>query len=111
MYRFTWYGFYVGADIAYALDNCWTLFWDTEFHFLDNCHRKRKSWTGVFFVDRYHKKGFAYGFNNIVGFNYYIANNWYTTLSVDYSWWKAHSDHDQLYWKKVGVKIGFIYAF
>lgn len=110
-YRFTWYGFYVGADIAYALDNCWTLFWDTEFHFLDNCHRKRDSLTGVYFVDDYHEKGYAYGFNNVVGITYYIANCWYTTLSVDFNWWKADSKHDELHWKKVGAKIGFAYSF
>lgn len=110
-YRFTWYGFYLGADMAYALDSCWTIFWNTELHFLDNCHRKRKSWTGVYFVDDYHEKGFAYGFNNIIGINYYIANCWYTTLSVDFDWWKAHSKHDDLHWKKVGAKIGFAYSF
>ena len=42
-YRFTWYGFYLGTDIAYALDPCWTLYTELEFHFLDRCHRKRKS--------------------------------------------------------------------
>lgn len=110
-YRFTWYGFYLGADIAYAIDCCWTLFWDTEFHFFDNCHRKRKSWTGVYFVDSYHKKGSAYGFNNIVGLNYRISDCWYATLSVDFNWWKAHSKHDELHWKKVGAKIGLGYPF
>lgn len=110
-YRFTWYGFYLGADMTYALDGCWTLFWDTEFHFLDNCHRKRKSWTGVYFVDDYHEKGFAYGFNNSVGVNFYMCNCWYGTASVDFNWWKGHSHHDELHWKKVGAKIGLIYAF
>lgn len=110
-YRFTWYGFYLGADLAYAMDSCWTLFWNTEFHFLDNCHRKRKSWTGVYFVDDYHKKGSAYGFNNIVGVNYYMCNCWYGTISVDFNWWKSHSHKDELHWKKVGAKIGLAYAF
>jgi hypothetical protein len=110
-YRFTWYGFYLGADIAYALDGCWSLFWNTEFHFFDNCHRKRKSWTGVYFVDDYHKKSCAYGFNNTMGLSYYIANCWFTTICVDFNWWKAHAKHDDLYWKKVGVKIGLDYTF
>lgn len=110
-YRFTWYGFYLGADTAFALDTCWTLFWNTEFNFFDNCHRKRKSWTGVYFVDDYHEKGSAYGFNNVVGVNYSICNDWYGTLSVDFNWWKAHSKHDTLEWKKVGAKIGLAYAF
>ncbi len=110
-YRFTWYGFYLGADMAFALSNYWTIFWDTEFHFMDNCHRKRKSWTGVYFVDDYHKKGSAYGFNNSVGLNYYLCNSWYGTLIVDIDWWKTDSDDDTLHWRKVGAKAGFIYAF
>lgn len=110
-YRFTWYGFYLGADVAFAMDNCWTLFWNTEFHFLDNCHRKRKSWTGVYFVDEHHEQSLAYGFNNIIGVTYHICSCWYSTLSVDFNWWKAHSRHDELYWKNVGAKIGLVYAF
>lgn len=110
-YRFTWYGCYIGADLAYACDGCWTLFWNTEFHLLDNCHRKRKSWTGVFCVDDYHETGGAYGFNNIVGVYASIANRYFTSLSVDFSWWKGHSRNDQLIWKKVGAKLGFAYAF
>lgn len=110
-FRFTWYGFYMGADLAYALDNCWTLYWNTEFHFLDNCHRKRKSWTGVYFVDDYHNKGGAYGFNNSVGLNVNMCNNWYGTVSVDFNWWKASSYHDDLHWKKVDVKAGLAYGF
>lgn len=110
-YRFTWYGFYLGADLAYALDGCWTLFWDTQFHLFDSCHRKRKSWTGVYFVDDYHKTGFAYGFNNLVGFNCYLANCWYVTGSVDFNWWKAPSRNDEMHWNKVGAKLGFTYQF
>lgn len=110
-YRFTWYGFYVGADMAYALDCCWTLFWNTEIHFLDNCHRKRKSWTGVFCVDDYHKRGGAYGFNNVVGVNWSMDRDWFATLSVDFDWWRAHSRNDELVWKKVGVKAGLAYTY
>lgn len=110
-YRFTWYGFYLGADMAYAADSCWTIFWDTEIHFLNNCHRKRESWTGVYFVDDYHEKGYAYGFNNFVGVNCHICSCWYGTMVVDFDWWKADSKHDTLHWKKVGAKIGLIGQF
>lgn len=110
-YRFTWYGFYAGVDIAFALDGCWTLFGEFEGHFLDKCHQKRESWTGVYFVDNFHKKEDAYGFNALVGITYYIANEWYTTLGVDFNWWKADKKHDELHWKKVGAKIGLGYMF
>lgn len=110
-YRFTWYGFYLGTDIAYALDSSWTLFSELEVHFLDNCHRKRKSWTGVSFVDDYHKKGWAYGFNGVLGVTYTITDCWYTTLRVDFKWWKADAKHDNLEWKSVGAKLGLGYMF
>ncbi len=111
MYRFTWYGFYVGADIAYALDSCWTLFSELEVHFLDSCHRKRESWTGVYFVDDYHHKGWAYGFNGVCGLTYTFATCWYSTIAVDFNWWKGHSKHDDLHWNMVGAKIGLGYMF
>lgn len=110
-YRFTWYGFYLGADAAYALDPCWTLFGEFEGHFLDQCHRKRKSWTGVYFVDEYHKKDWAYGFTGLVGLTYSWATCWYCTITVDYDWWKSHGKHDELHWKKVGANIGLGYMF
>lgn len=110
-YRFTWYGFYIGLDLAYALDPTWTLFSELEWHFLDNCHRKRQSWTGVYFVDHHHKKGWAYGFNGVVGLTYYIASCWYSTISVDFNWWKGDAKNDTLEWKKVGAKIGLGYMF
>lgn len=110
-YRFTWYGFYLGTDIAYALDSNWTLFTELEAHFLDRCHRKRKSWTGVYYIDDHHKEGWAYGFDGVFGLTYALANYWYTTLSVDYKWWKSNGHHDNLQWDTVGVKWGLGYQF
>ncbi len=110
-YRFTWYGFYLGADIAYALDSCWTLFSELEFHGFNRAHGKRMSRTGVHFVDEYHKKGWAYGFNGVLGATYCICNCWYGTLGVDFRWWKSNSKHDDLEWKMVGANIGIGYVF
>lgn len=110
-YRFTWYGFYLGADIAYSLDCYWTLFAELEAHFLDRCHRKRKSWTGVYFIDDFHNEGWACGFNGVFGLTYAIANCWYTTLSVDYQSWSSHAKHDNVDWDTVGAKIGIGYVY
>jgi opacity protein-like surface antigen len=113
MYRFTWYGFYVGADIAYLLDYNWTLFSELECHFLDNCHRKRHSRTGVHFVDHYHHKGWAYGFNALVGAAFQMSDCWYATFTVEYKRWKSDSDrsHDILRWQTVSTKAGIGYSF
>ena len=110
-FRFTWYGFYLGADIAYALDTCWTLFSEFEYHFCDRCSRKRRSWTGVYFVDRYHRKSFAYGFDALLGVTYSFTTCWYTTLTVNFKWWKGDSNHDKLYWKTVDARIGLGYTY
>jgi hypothetical protein len=111
-YRFTWYGFYAGVDIAYALDTCWTIFSESEYHFLDRCHRKRKSITGVYFVDRYHHKGKAYGFNQTIGTTYDMGANYYFSLAVDFKWWKADSHKfDHLQWQSVGVNAALGYYY
>lgn len=110
-YRITWYGVYCGADMSCILDENWALYWDTEFHFLDNCHRKRKSWTGVHFVDEYHKKSGAWGFNNIIGCTYNITCDWVADLSVDFDWWKADAKHDKMNWKKIEAQLGLAYIF
>lgn len=110
-YRFTWYGFYLGADVVYLIDEVWTLFAELEGHCFDQCHRKRHSCTGVDFVDQDHKKGWAYGCNGVFGTTYYMINGWYTILSVDAKWWKSNAKHDDLTWKNVGVKVGVGYLF
>ncbi|WP_068471308.1 hypothetical protein [Candidatus Protochlamydia phocaeensis] len=110
-YRFTWYGFYAGFDMAYALDPCWTLFTEFEGHFLDRCHRKRKSWTGVYFVDTYHRESWAYGFDAKLGTAFSMSNCWYGLITVNYKWWKGHAKRDELHWKNVGVDVGLAYEF
>lgn len=105
-YRFTWYGFYLGVDLAYALDCEWSLYGQFEAHFLDKCHRKRKSWTGVQFVDHYHSSKNAYGFNGLVGLNYAIDNCWYATASAEMRYWESNTKHDKMTWQSVDITAG-----
>ncbi len=111
VYRFTWYGFYAGADIAYALDPCWSIFTELEWHFLDRCHRHRESNTSVSFVDGYHHRGWAHGFNGTVGAIWDAGSCWYGVVAVDYKWWRGHSRHDDLKWDSVGINIAVGYLF
>jgi hypothetical protein len=110
-YRFTWYGFYLGIDGAYALDCDWTIYTELEAHFLDTCHQKRKSWTGVDCVDSFHHEGWAYGFNGELGIVYSLRTCWYVKAAVDFKWWNSESHHDNLYWKTVGANLGLGYTF
>lgn len=110
-YRFTWYGFYLGVDSAYALDCDWTIYTELEAHFLDNCHQKRKSWSGVRCVDDFHHKGWAYGFNGELGIVYSLRTCWYVKASVDFKWWTSDNHHNALYWKTVAANLGLGYTF
>lgn len=130
-YRFTWYGPFVGVDLAYGLDETWTLFGEFEFHFLDRCHRKRESYTAVDFIDDYHSKQWAYGFNGSIGTTIYFCSCWYTIIAVDFKFWKSNGGrsnddsscqtifsssvpghaHDDLEWKSVGANISLGYIF
>lgn len=111
VYRFTWYGPFVGIDLAYGLDEIWTIFTELEWHFLCHCHRKRHSNTAVDFVDDYHKKGNAFGFNGSLGTTFLIGNNWYSTIAVDYKWWRSNTDDDELCWNSIGINISLGYIF
>ncbi|MBA3722680.1 MAG: hypothetical protein H0W88_09810 [Parachlamydiaceae bacterium] len=111
-YRFTWYGFYIGTDIAYALDSCWTIFTELEYHFYDRCHRKRKSFTAVDFVDEYHSEGIAHGFNGTIGTTFAMGSCWFSTIAVDFKWWKSNGKkQDSLQWKSTGINITLGYMF
>jgi Protochlamydia outer membrane protein len=112
-YRFTWYGFYAGFDLAYALDSNWTLFGELEGHFANRCHSKRKSWTGVYFVDHYHNQSWSYGFNGVVGATCALPNEWYFVVTTNYKWHQAHSHHhnDSIYWRSAEVQAGLGYMF
>ncbi len=106
MERFTWYGPFLGLEVAYGLDPHWTLRAEGNFNFLNNCHRKRDSKTGVYFVDGYHRKGWAYGFDGLVSTTYMLDTCWFFTGTAQYKWWKAHSTHDELHWTSVELDIG-----
>ena len=110
-YRFTWYGPLVGVDIAYGLDDRWTLFTELEYHFLDRSHRKRNSLTAVDFVDDYHSERWAYGFNGTIGTNWDMGACWYATIAIDFKWWRSPGHHDVLSWKSVDANISLGYMF
>ncbi len=104
-YRFSWYGPLVGLDIAYGLDNRWTVFGEFEYHFYDRCNRKRNSVTAVNFIDHYHSKKSASGFNGTVGTTWDMGCSWYTTVAVDFKYWKSDGHDDKVEWSSVGANI------
>lgn len=112
-YRFSWYGPYVGVDMAYALDYCWTIFTELEFHFLDRCHRKRESYTAIDFIDDFHHRTWAMGFNGSFGTTFSMNNCWFSTLAVDYKYWRTNEGHkpDSVRWFSAGINMTLGYIF
>lgn len=112
-YRFTWFGPYVGVDLAYALDGCWTLFSEVEIHFADRCNRKRKSWTGVRKLDSYHHMSWAYGADLSIGATLSLCDCWFSTLTVGYKWFSSYesSNHDSLRWHSASANLTLGYIF
>jgi hypothetical protein len=110
-YRYTWFGPFVGVDIAYGLDDRWTIFTELEYHFQDRAHCKRNSLTAVDFVDDYHSERYAYGFNGSFGTTWDMGSCWYATIAVDFKWWKSNGHHDTLEWYSVGsnISLGYMY--
>ncbi len=110
-YRFSWYGPFIGMDMIYTVDNCWTLYAEFQGHFLNQVHRKRRSHTGVTFVDNYHHSGSAYGFDGSFGTCFNVCEDWYCVINVDYKWWRGDSKHDKLEWDSIGINASLGYVF
>lgn len=111
-YRFTWYGFYLGADAAYALDPDWTIFGDFAFHVFDRAHRKRRSFTAVDVVDKFHTESWAWGYNTRIGTTFSITSCWYSTITVNFKWWKTTGGHhDRVTWKSTDINATIGYVF
>jgi hypothetical protein len=111
-FRFIWYGPFIGVDAAYAVDETWSLFTELEWHVYCNCHRRRKSFTGLEAVDHYHKQGRAYGLNGTIGTGVDLGTCWYTTINVDFKWWKSYkTDKDRVSWRSIGAHITLGYTY
>lgn len=104
-YRFTWYGPFIGMDGAYAFDDTWTVFGSANYHFLTRAHAKRDSNLGMNFIDREHRQSYGYGFTGEFGTTLYYGIQWYSTLNVDFRWFKSTHKHDELNWSGIGFTI------
>jgi hypothetical protein len=109
-YRFSWYGFFVGVDLAYALDSAWSLRGEFEYHY-GRCHRKEKACLDFNLMDRYHHESFAQGFNGNIGATVNFCRDWYFGFYVDTRWWKSDDKHDRVYWNSVGANATVGYLF
>lgn len=126
-FRASWYGPFVGFDLAFHLDDCWSLYGEFEYHF-GQCKRKRDTNIGIASFDHFNRTKRAHGFNGTVGADYFFCCDWYAGLSVDMKYWRskhsgsdrvdssssdvvASSISDTIDWSSVGVNLNIGYLF
>lgn len=110
-YRTTWWGPYIGIDLAYSNCDCWNLYAELEYHFGTRARRERNSDTGYSFFDSYERTKRATGVSVKVGSTYAFACNWFADAYVTYKRFYADDHRDRLTWRTIGVAMDVGYVF
>lgn len=102
-YRFTWYAPYVGVDLSYMLDDCWSIYGEFEYHFVVRTQEKRSNWlNGLFASDvsgsnQWHGRNKTLkngnGFVGTVGGYYFWGCDWYAGLSTSLYYFNTSRSH------------------
>ncbi|MBA3239417.1 MAG: hypothetical protein H0T62_13895 [Parachlamydiaceae bacterium] len=109
-FKTSWWGPWIGFDLSYVSDNCWTFFGEFELHG-GRVERDRNSSIGVSFFDRYDRTKCFWGTTTRLGTNYVLCDNWYLEGAISFSHWCSTSHRDDLYWSSGGVRIDAGYLF
>lgn len=109
-HRISWYGPFVGIDLAVALNCDWSLWGEFEYHF-GRCHRKRESQFGVHALDHYRWTDYAHGFDGTAGTTILFCDDWFGGIYVDFKYWKSSDSDDKIDWKSVAISatLGYLY--
>lgn len=117
-FQFRWYAPFIGFDLALALEDSWSVYGEFEYHFSGRNQTKTRTNFGVKKFDEIDTIDCAYGFSYVVGTNYFFCGNWYSSLVVNYRYWKAKQDrrsrscsNDQVTWTNWGISAALGYVF
>ncbi len=109
-YRTSWWGPWIGFDMAYATSECGIYYSEMEFHFA-RARRQRNSSEGIP-LDSYQRTKQAYIFAWKVGAAYAINDCWLIDGSLKYvDGFSTKSSSDQLSWRsgQLRVDVGYRY--
>jgi hypothetical protein len=109
-YRASWWGPWIGFDVAYVSCECWTLYGEFEFHFT-RTRRERSSHSGFEYFDDYEHTKYGYGYKFKVGGNYIICDDWFVDASVAYTRYQSHTHRDDFDWRSGNIRIDLGYIF
>jgi Protochlamydia outer membrane protein len=110
-FRSTWWGPYVGIDLAFCHQDCWNLYGEFEYHFGTRARRERNSDTGFDFFDSYERTKHASGFSLKFGSTYSFCCNWFADAHITYKRFTADDHDDKMTWRTIGVAMDIGYVF
>jgi Protochlamydia outer membrane protein len=110
-FRATWWGPWVGLDLAMCHEDCWNLYGEFEYHFGTRARRDRATHGGYYHMDHYARTKSAFGYSLKVGSSYSFYCNWYADAYVTYKRFTSDEHHDELTWRTVGISLDLGYVF
>lgn len=110
-YRATWWGPFIGLDLAFSCQSCWNLYSEFEYHFGIRTRRERNSDTGFEFIDHYKRTKRASGFSLKIGSSYHMCCNWVLDGHLTYKRYTADDNKDRLTWRSIGIGVDIGYLF
>lgn len=110
-YRSTWWGPYIGLDVAFCHQDCWNVYGEFEYHFGTRARRERNSDVGFEFFDSYERTKRAQGLSLKVGSTYAFWCNWFADAHVTYKRFWADDHRDKLSWRTIGIALDVGYVF
>lgn len=109
-YRTTWWGPWLGFDVAWSHHDCWNLYGEFEFHF-GRARRERNSVTGIDYLDDFERTRKGCGVNIRVGSIYFFRCNWFLDGHISFTRWYSNEHRDQIRWRSLGVGVDLGYMF
>jgi len=110
-YRFTFWGPWVGFDIAFCHQECWDLYGEFQYHFGTRARRERRSNIGYEVFDHYERTKSACGVTLRAGGTYAFRCNWFADAYVTYKRFTSHEHGDSLSWRTIGLGLDVGYVF
>ncbi len=101
-FRTTWWGPFIGLDLAFFHQDCWNLYGELEYHFV-RLKRDRNSDTGVLSLDRHRRSKRGDGIVAKLGAVYHINCDWFIDGNLGYKTFVSHHGHDRVHWKSFTI--------
>lgn len=109
-FRTTWWGPWVGLDLAYSDGGCWNVYGEFEY-FFGRARAQRNTNIGIDHFDNHRFTKWANGYAFRVGSHYYFRCNWLLDGFITYKRFHSRGHDSELTWRAIGVGLALGYTF